>query len=145
MAAWTRRGMRLDIEVAVALELGKARMDKAASGFEREQALAFNRQLWAAIGDLAVTLPAAEGGAGLIAAARAVAAGTLDPVGLITLNVRQASLLAGRAATQGALKRLLEDWHAHRRADNAAEFGLWLLGRIEQAGALPDDVVSAAA
>ncbi|MEW5727104.1 MAG: hypothetical protein AB1918_04685 [Pseudomonadota bacterium] len=135
MAAWMRQGMGLDVALAVALEIGKLRLDTAESAAERAGAMDFNERLWRTIRRLAATSFELAGRDALLSGADAAESAWSDPAAVATLNARHAGVLAGRAATQGALRRLLDDWVAHRRANPRAEFATWLLIRIEEEGA----------
>ncbi len=130
MTAWIANGSRLDVELAVALEIAALRIGRAATAAEREAALAYNLRLWRAIRHLAAGAPEVEDRDGLAATA-ALAEHGCDGALLAERNVAHARQLAGRAATQGALGSLLEHWGRHRRAEASAEFSRWLLDRMD--------------
>lgn len=130
MTAWVANGSRLDVELAVALEIAALRIGRAATSAERDEALAYNLRLWRAIRQLAAGAPEVEDREGLVATAR-LAEGESDGGLLAGRNIAHAHALAGRAATQGALRCLLEQWGRHRRTAPAAEFSRWLLDRMD--------------
>jgi hypothetical protein len=130
MTAWIANGSRLDVELAVALEIAALRMARSTTAAEREEALAYNLRLWRSIRHLAAGAPDMEDREGLAATAGLVE-GERDGTLLAERNVAHAGKLAGRAATQGALRRLLEQWSHHRRSDASAEFSRWLLDRMD--------------
>jgi len=130
MTAWIANGSRLDVELAVALEIAALRMARSNTAAEREAALAYNLRLWRSIRQLAAGAPDVEDREGLAATAGLVE-GERDGAVLAERNVVHAGKLAGRAATHGALRRLLEQWSQHRRTDASAEFSRWLLDRMD--------------
>jgi hypothetical protein len=127
MTAWTAQGIRLDIALAVVMEVAVLQMNRAHSADERNDALAFNEELWNVAGRLAPAAPVAEDRDALVAAARVVKAGGKGIEQLAEINRRFAGLLAGRAATDGALGHILDRWRAARRDGVGQEFGPWLL------------------
>lgn len=131
MTAWVQQGVRLDIGLAVALEVAVLRLRRAQSAAERRDAVAFNLDLWQVAGTLAPTSPVAADRDGLAAAAATVAAGRMTVDELAEINVRFAHTLAGRAATEGGLRHILGEWHVARRAAPERDFGGWLLGRLD--------------
>lgn len=135
MAAWIRRGMRVDVELAVALEIGALRFAKAETARDRDTAIGFNRRLWQAIRQLAVTAPEVEDRNGLLDSADQVMRNIEDSRTVSHHNSTHARVLAGRAATQGALKHLLEDWRIVRQREPLVDFGDWLLSRLDMEGA----------
>lgn len=130
MTAWIRNGSRLDIELAVALEIASLHLSRAANLVEKEAAIGFNARLWRTIGQLAADAPAAEDRQGLMASAQQIDS-ERDIARLVACNGEHARKLAGRAATQGALRHLLGEWTVHRRAKGAINFSGWLVDRIE--------------
>ena len=130
MTAWIANGSRLDVELAVALEIAALRVTHAAPAAEREGAIAYNLRLWRTIRQLAAGAPDVEDREGLAATA-GLAESELDPRMLAERNIAHAHQLAGRAATHGALRSLLDHWGRHRRMDAAAEFSRWLLDRMD--------------
>lgn len=129
MTLWIRRGLRLDIELAVALEFGSVRLTRAHNDIERQKAVNFNKSLWSVIGRLVASAPEVDYRDALRDGARAAAGDA--PEALVARNGRIAQALAAKAATNGALSRLLDDWRAHRGRDLHADFGEWLLERME--------------
>ncbi|MBC7950422.1 MAG: hypothetical protein H7Z12_01200 [Rhodospirillaceae bacterium] len=129
MAAWIQQGFRLDMALAVAFEVAILRMNRADSQAERGAAIRFNHRLWRVAGQLAPTAPLAEDRNGLVDAAATVHGLTQDDAA--ALNARFARVLAGRAATQGALRQILADWRNARTIAPEAEFGDWLVTRLE--------------
>lgn len=134
MTAWIRQGMRLDVELAVALEVATLRLTQAVTGAERAAALTFNRTLWRSIHNLAATAPDMSDRDGLLAGAATVASAD-DPARVADCNTAHARILAAKSATQGGLKRMIEDWRHHRAQQPEAEFGHWLLSRMDGPGA----------
>lgn len=131
MAAWTQEGLRLDIAVAVALEVAVLNLKRADGPAARTAAMQFNQRLWRAIGAVAPTAPVAEDRSALADACAQVAGTRMNADDLIALNVGFARTLAGRAATGGALRHILDDWRAARPAAQT-EFGPWLVTRLER-------------
>ncbi len=130
MTAWIANGSRLDVELAVALEIAALRITRAATADEQDAAIAYNLRLWRIIRQLAAGAPEVEDREGLAATARLAEDGQDAPT-LAARNIAHAGKLAGRAATHGALRSLLERWSRHRRSDAAAEFSRWLLDRMD--------------
>lgn len=131
MAAWLRNGIRIDVELAVALEVGMACVDRAENAAERAAAQMFNRDLWRVIGGLAETAPIASDRQDLLRQAAVVAAG--DKTDFAQVNRHFAGILAGRAATQGSLRHMLDAWRGYGRTNQQADFGSWLLDRLDGA------------
>lgn len=129
MAAWIQQGFRLDMALAVAFEVAILRMNRAENGAERGEALRFNHRLWRVAGQLAHTAPLAEDRNGLSDAAAMVHGLNQDDAA--ALNAQFARALAGRAATQGALRQILTDWRSARATAPDAEFGDWLVSKLE--------------
>lgn len=129
MAAWIQQGFRLDIALAVVFEVAILHMNRAESPAQQNDAIQFNRRLWRVAAQLAPTAPLGEDRDGLAEAAARVSYLPQDEI--IALNGRFARMLAGRAATQGALRQILGDWRAARSAAPEEEFGIWLLTRLE--------------
>lgn len=127
MAAWTREGIRLDIALAVVMEVSVLHLGRVESAGEREQATAFNDHLWRVVGDLADDAPLAEDRVALRNTAAVVMAGGRRMDQLIELNRCFARLLAGRAATDGALGQIMARWRDARAQGTTLEFGPWLL------------------
>ncbi|MDA8231555.1 MAG: hypothetical protein M0006_09475 [Magnetospirillum sp.] len=130
MTVWTARGSRLDIEVAVALEIATLRLKSAERQCERQDALAYSAQLWRIISRFASMAPVGELGERLMASADIIA-GSIDPDVFVRHNTAHAQMLGGRAATNGALRRLLDDWNRHRGATMGADFASWILDRLD--------------
>lgn len=131
MAAWTQDGVRLDIALAVVMEVSVLHLSRAEGADEQAEAVTFNSRLWRVAGDLAATTPVAEDGIALRNTAALIAAGGRRMDQLIELNRCFARLLAGRAATDGGLGDILERWRAARRAGTTLEFGPWLLELLD--------------
>lgn len=127
MAAWTREGVRLDIALAVVMEVAVLQLDRADSADERDAAVAFNARLWQVVGDLADDAPVAEDRVALRNTAALIVAGGRRLDQLIELNRCFARLLAGRAATDGALGLIMARWRTARQDGAASEFGPWLV------------------
>jgi hypothetical protein len=130
MNAVIKQGVRLDVDLAVALEVATLLINKAAGSAECDNALAFNHRLWRIVRILALNVPEIVPDRDALLAS-ATSADLSGPVQLVALNVEHSRRLAVHAATQGALKTLLEDWHAYRRQTKNAQFGSWLLDRME--------------
>lgn len=128
MQTWTLAGIRVDIELAVALEVAVIELARAENAAEQEQAMAFNRALWRLIGGLAVTASVVEDCAEL----RATAARMVEGRGadFSETNRRFARLLAGRVTCAGSLRGLMDEWRAFRANQPGVQFGAWLLGRM---------------
>lgn len=131
MTAWTNHGIRLDIALAVVLEVSVLELSRADSDDQRRRAVAFNCRLWQVAAALAPTAPLAEDRAALQNTAAMVAGGARDMAQMAELNRRFARLLAGRAATDGALGQILDRWRAARRDGTDLEFGPWLLELLD--------------
>lgn len=128
MQNWILAGIRVDIELAVALEVAVIELTRAESQAEHEQAMAFNRDLWRLVGTLAATAPNAEDCTELRAtAARMVEGCAAD---FTETNRRFARLLAGRVTSAGSLRGMMDEWRTFRLTQPHAEFGGWLLGRM---------------
>lgn len=127
MAAWMKYGVRLDIALAVVMEVAVLELGTADTEAERDAARAFNGRLWRVIQGLAPEAPLAEDGVALRNTAALVLAGGRRVDQLVELNRCFARLLAGRAATDGALGHILERWRTARRDGTDLEFGPWLL------------------
>jgi len=130
MAAWIDRGRRLDIELSVALEIGRHQMDRAETARQRDEAIRYNSRLWAAIRHLAYGAPLVEDRDGLVAGAGQVL-DSPEPHRIRHFNTLHAARLARRAATGGALRGLLGEWDSYRADRPRAELGAWLLDRFE--------------
>lgn len=128
MQAWTLAGIRVDIELAVALEVGVLELSRADTAAELDLAIAFNRDLWRLVGSIAVTAPRADDRSQLGAAAVRLADGW--PADFTEANRRFAGLLAGRVSSAGTLRGLMDEWRGVRMAQPDLQFGAWLLGRM---------------
>lgn len=128
MQAWILAGVRVDIELAVAFEVGVLELSRADTAAELDLAVAFNRDLWRLVGSIAATTPDPDDRAQLSAAAgRLVEGWSAD---FVEANRRFARLLAGRVSSAGTLRGLMEEWRGFRALEPRAEFGAWLLGRM---------------
>lgn len=127
MAAWTKYGVRLDIALAVVMEVAVLELSRAETEAARAVATAFNAELWRVVDDLAPQAPLAEDRVALRNTAAVVLAGGRRLDQLAELNRCFARLLAGRAATDGGLSHILDRWRAARRGGTDQEFGPWLL------------------
>lgn len=127
MSQWVRFGIRVDIELSVALEVGSSLMEKAEGGGDRAAAIDFNQRLWNVVSRLAPTSPIAEDARALAQAAERIRRG--DDIARV--NIDHARILAGRAATQGSLRSLLADWKTFRQTHKGADFAQWILDRME--------------
>lgn len=130
MAAWINQGIRIDVALAVVMEVAVLQLHRAEGADDRAAAFGFNRDLWRVVGDLAPTSPLAEDRSALAGAANLVAGGGQGAEQQIELNRRFARLLAGRAATDGALGHILTAWRNARNGGATLEFGPWLLQQL---------------
>lgn len=131
MAAWTKHGVRLDIALAVVMEVAVLHLQRAETAAQCDEAQAFNSHLWRVAAALAPTAPLTEDCVSIQNTAALVAAGGRRIDQLIELDRCFARLLAGRAATDGALGQILDRWRAARRAGTDMEFGPWLLDLLD--------------
>lgn len=127
----------IDVELAVALEVGLTRVERAEQFGGMAEALAFNRELWRVVGFLAQGAKLQRCRDELRDTALAVAQGRVEHFALI--NRRFAGLFAAQPEAYGAMGAMLTDWRAFRRVSAKAEFSQWLLGRLESQieGAVP--------
>jgi len=130
MTAMMTRGERLDIEIAVAMEIGTVRLQRAAGLAAREAAVAYNLDLWRTIRQLAATAPLGGDHAALQDSA-AMVANRPTPEVLAERNRAHTRSLAASGATHGTLRRLLDEWRSHLGDAPKAEFSRWLLDRME--------------
>lgn len=132
MKAWINNGTRLDIELSVALEVGAERALQANNAAEREAAAAFNLALWQVIGTLATTAPDIEDREALVHCAEGVIRSRgRDFESIVRCNRTHAGRLAGRAASNGTLKTMVEEWTRYRQARRGAVFTDWLIERFD--------------
>lgn len=131
MAAWTNDGIRLDIALAVVMEVSVLELGRADTDTGHRRALAFNSRLWRVAAALAPSAPLSEDRIALRNTAAMVTGGGCPMDKLQQLNRDFARLLAGRAATDGALSHILDRWRAARRAGTELEFGPWLLNLLD--------------
>lgn len=131
MAAWSQYGVRIDIALAVVMEVAVLKLSRADSDAARAQAIAFNEALWRVVKALAANAPVEEDRTALRNAATLILAGGRRLDQLTELNRSFARLLAGRAATDGALGHILDRWRTARRAGTDQEFGPWLLDLLD--------------
>ena len=131
MTGWTTQGVRLDIALAVVMEVSVLQLGRAETAGDRDKAVTFNDRLWRVVAALAPTAPLAEDRTALHNTAAVIAAGGRRVDQLVELNRCFARLLAGRAATDGALGHILDRWRAARRAGTDLEFGPWLLELLD--------------
>lgn len=131
MSGWMKQGVRLDIAFAVVMEVSVLQLSRAEGEQVVKDAVAFNERLWRVIAALAPTAPLAEDRTALQNTAAVVTSGGRRTDQLAELNRCFARLLAGRAATDGALGHILGRWRAARRAGTELEFGPWLLEQLE--------------
>ncbi|HTH16448.1 MAG TPA: hypothetical protein VL974_07330 [Magnetospirillum sp.] len=126
MAAWINQGIRIDVALAVVMEVAVLQLNRAESVDDRKAAISFNNSLWQVVGDIASTSPVNDDRSALAGAASLVGKG-LDVEQVTELNRRFARLLAGRAATDGALGQILGKWRTAQAEGGMLEFGPWLL------------------
>lgn len=131
MAAWSQYGVRIDIALAVVMEVAVLHLSRAETDAAKADGVAFNDALWRVVDALAPGAPLAEDRVALHNAAAVILAGGRRLDQLVELNRCFARLLAGRAATDGALGHILDRWRAARRAGTDLEFGPWLLELLD--------------
>jgi len=119
----------IDVELAVALEVGLTRVERAEQLGGMADALAFNRELWRVVGFLAEGSKLQRCRTELHDTALAVAQGKIEHFALI--NRRFAGLFAAQPEAYGAMGAMLSDWRNFRRTTPKAEFSHWLLDRLE--------------
>lgn len=119
----------IDVELAVALEVGLTRVERAEQLGGMAEAEAYNRDLWRVIGFLADGPLLTRDRDELRAYALAVAEGRADD--FVLLNRRFAGLFAAQPEAYGAMGAMLGDWRAYRRVHTHAEFSQWLLQRLD--------------
>lgn len=119
----------IDVELAVALEVGLTRVERAEQLGGMADALVFNRELWRVIGFLADGAKLQRSRDELRDTALAVAQGKVEHFALI--NRRFAGLFAAQPEAYGAMGAMLADWRVFRRNTPKAEFSQWLLERLE--------------
>ncbi|MCA1908594.1 MAG: hypothetical protein LDL39_09555 [Magnetospirillum sp.] len=120
----------IDVELAVALEVGLTRVERAEQLGGMAEALAFNRELWRVVGFLAEGTKLQRCRTELHDTALAVAQGKIEHFALV--NRRFAGLFAAQPESYGAMGAMLADWRSFRRAEPRAEFSQWLLNRLER-------------
>jgi len=127
----------IDVELAVALEVGLTLVERAEQLGGMAEALAFNRELWRVVGFLAQGAKLQRNRDELHDTALAVAQGRVEHFALI--NRRFAGLFAAQPEAYGAMGAMLADWRTFRRVSVKAEFSQWLLDRLESQieGAVP--------
>ncbi|HLO76028.1 MAG TPA: hypothetical protein VK196_06180 [Magnetospirillum sp.] len=131
MPAWNVQGIRVDIALSVVMEISVLQLNRAENGTECREAIAFNAELWRVAEALAPSAPLPEDRTALAATAKLILAGGRRIDQLSELNRCFARLLAGRAATAGALGQILDRWRAARRAGTQQEFGPWLVDLLD--------------
>ena len=129
MSVRQSKNASLDVELAVALEVGLTRLERAEQLGGMVEAAAFNRDLWRVICFLANGSQLVRHRDDLRLQSLAVAEGRCDDFAVI--NRRFAGLFAAQSAAYGAMSVMLNDWRAHRRAHAGAEFSQWLLERLD--------------
>lgn len=132
MKAWINKGARLDIELSVALEVGAEQALRAAGAAERKAAAEFNLVLWQSIRALAASAPNIEDREALETCAEGIIrSGGRDFEAVVRCNRAHAGRLAGRAASNGALKAMIEEWTRFRHHRHDALFADWLIERLD--------------
>lgn len=124
-------GTRVDIALAVCLEVAGLQLVRAQSEMELWREQRFNQNLWRTIAALAPQAPYASDRADLDGMASLILGGAMTPHEQSALNCRVAHQLAGRAATAGALGSILVEWRSVKRESNRCDFGVWLLERLQ--------------
>lgn len=133
---WQRHDHRLDVELAVALEVGARALVKAKSAAQLDRAIVVNLRLWQAVRRLADRCPALDGREMLAATADHVAIMLVaeavphpDPRDVAFVAGRSLSLardLAGEAAANRARDGLVAQWSA----GPACRFEDWMVDRL---------------
>ena len=124
----TQKVACIDVELAVALEVGATRIERAEQLGGLEAALAYNRELWRVIGFLAHGGQLERRRDELQAQALAVAEGRCGD--FLAVNRRFAGLFAAQSAAYGVMSVTLNDWRQFHRANPKSEFSQWLLERL---------------
>lgn len=124
-----RNDICVDVEVAVALEVGLTRLERAEQLGGMAEALTYNRELWRVIGFLADGPELVRHREELRRQSLAVAQGQSSD--FIALNRRFAGIFAAQSAAYGVMSVMLNAWRQHRRNHAKAEFSQWLLERLD--------------
>ncbi|MBR9970195.1 hypothetical protein [Magnetospirillum sulfuroxidans] len=119
----------VDVELAVALEVGLTRLERAEQLGGMAEALAYNQDLWRVIGYLASGAAVVRNRDELRVQSLAVAEGRCRE--FVTINRRFAGLFAAQSAAYGVMSVMLNAWRQHRRSHEKAEFSQWLLDRLD--------------
>lgn len=133
MAIPLRKGHRLAMDLAVALEVASWRLSEARRADQLNDALSFNRDLWREVRRLAVVAPDLDERQRMLDAAEE-AEQRLNQGGLSVAQANRslARVLAGHFACTGALRDLLQAWQDFRRENpNAGAYEAWLLNRLD--------------
>lgn len=129
MSKLERKTSSLDVELAVALEVGLTRLERAEQLGGLAQAQGYNRDLWRVIGELAAAGKVERLRDELRQQAVAVSQGRGGD--FVAINRRFAGLFAAQSAAYGAMSVMLNDWRLYRRNQGTLEFSLWLLQRLD--------------
>lgn len=130
MTAWIIGGVRVDIELAVALEVAKDRVVRADSRKDREEASDYNRRLWRLVGALAPVAPQDTASEMRSSAAR-IEQIMQDHEQIPHMNANIASRLARRCPPDGAIRSMMHEWHNYLTVAPNADFAGWLMDRLE--------------
>lgn len=134
-AVWMRPGNRLDVELAVALDMGARLLTRARSPRQLDQAISYNLRLWRSVRRLAefhsvliereILADAADHVAVMLVVDSSPCPDPRDITFIAGRNIAVARDLAGLAASQRGLAEMLGDWSGAGRLET------WLLERIE--------------
>ena len=131
MTAWIIDGVLVDMELAVALEVAKDRVVRAANVHDRSAAEEFNRQLWSLVGRLAEVAPP-DAGHEMLETARSLRRTSELHAHVPQVNAKVARRLAGRCPPDGAIRKMMQEWNSHLSQSPNAEFSHWLMNRLER-------------
>lgn len=129
MSSCQQKNLCVDVELAVALEVGLTRLERAEQLGGMAEALAYNQDLWRVIGFLAAGPAVVRNRDELQAQSLAVAEGRCRD--FLTANRRFAGLFAAQSAAYGVMSVMLNAWRQHRRSHEKSEFSQWLLERLD--------------
>ena len=136
-AMWSRPGLRPDVELAVALELCAWELTRARSPRQLDQAITLNLKLWRSLRRLAELASyrresLADAADHVVTMLVAEASPCPDPRDLAFIAGRNLSMardLAGPAASETAMHRLLTHWGG--TAGGLHAFAEWLIRRLD--------------
>lgn len=140
---WIRRDHRLDMDLAIGLEVGANLLVRAKSARQLDEAVTFNLRLWRAIRTVALRSPGMGEREFLVGTADHVASmlaldayPSVDPRDMAFVAGRNMALAGDLAAAQMAERHrdaLVAEWAGQ---NSRHRFEGWLLDRVQQASAL---------